>query len=225
MRNEITIAAESRDSRGKNEARRLRVAGKIPAVVYGAGKDAVPVSIDPKELRRILRSDTGHNTIFTVAIAGGESTPVMAVDWQNDPIRGNLLHADLKRIDLTLRLVVKVPIHITGEAKGVKQQGGLLEAITREVEVECLPEDIPTSFTMDVTELLIGQNVRASDIILSGSVKLKSSPDSVLAHVVALRAEATTAEAEDAAAVPEPEVIKKGKKDEEAGAEETKKKK
>jgi large subunit ribosomal protein L25 len=223
MKKDITVAAESRDSRGKNEARRLRVAGKIPAVVYGAGKDAVPVSIDPKELSRILRSDTGHNTIFNLAISSGETTPVMAVDWQNDPLRGNLLHADLKRIDLTRRLSVRVPVQITGEPKGVKLQGGLLEIITRDVEIECLPDEIPASFTIDVTELMISQNVRASEIPLTGSAKLVSPAEAVLAHVVALRAEATTAEGEEAATA-EPEVIKKGKKEEEA-AEDTKKKK
>ncbi len=225
MRKDITVAAESRDSRGKNEARRLRVSGKIPAVVYGAGQDAVPVSIDPKELSRILRSDTGHNSIFTLAVAQGESTPVMVVDWQNDPLRGNLLHADLKRIDLTKRLTVKVPVHVTGEAKGVKQQGGLLELITREVEIECLPDEIPASFTVDVTNLMIGQNLRASDIALPGSVLLKSPAEAVLAHVIALRAEEAAAETEEAVKTAEPEVIKKGKKEEEAAAEETKKKK
>ena len=222
MKKDITLAAESRDSRGKNEARRLRVAGKIPAVVYGAGKDAVAIAIDPKELSRILRSDTGHNTIFNLAISSGETTPVMAVDWQNEPLRGSLLHADLKRIDLAKRLIVRVPVHITGEPKGVKLQGGLLEIITREVEIECLPDEIPASYTVDVTELMINQNVRASDIPLVGSTKLTSPADAVLAHVVALRAEASTTEGAEGTA--EPEVIKKGKKEEE-GAEDTKKKK
>jgi len=125
MKNDITIVAEPRQSRGKNEARRLRARGMAPAVVYGAKLDAIPVSLSPKEVRKILNSTTGHNTIFNVAVSGGETTPVMIVDWQSDPVRETLLHVDLKRIDLTKRMAVKVPVHTTGEAKGVKMQGGL----------------------------------------------------------------------------------------------------
>jgi len=151
---------------------------------------------------------------------------VMVVDRQVDPIRGNLLHADFKRIDLTKRIRVNVPVTTTGEAKGVKVQGGLLEVITRAIEIECLPDDIPEKFVVDVTELMIGQAKRASDVALSGSMKLVSSPEAVIAHSVALRAEETTAApAEGAAATPvagapaaEPEVIKKGKKEEEGAA-------
>jgi large subunit ribosomal protein L25 len=225
MKKEYTITAETRELRGKNEARRLRVRGLSPAVVYGEGKESVAVAISPKEVRRILRA--GHNTIFTLDIQGGESTPVMVVDWQNDPVKETLLHVDLKRIDLTKRIVVKVPVHTTGEAKGVKLQGGLLEVITREIELECLPTDIPEQFTVDVTELMIGQNLRASDIPMPESTKLVSSPDQVIAHVVALKVEVVETPAEEVAAVPtaaEPEVIKKGKKEEEAAAEKPKKK-
>jgi large subunit ribosomal protein L25 len=139
MANEITIAAEPRSTRGKNEARRLRAAGSAPAVVYGTGKDAVAVAVNPKEMVRILRSKTGHNTIFHLAIKDGENTPVMIVDWQRDPVKDTILHIDMKRIDLTVRLVVKVPVHTVGEPEGVKLQGGLHEVITREIEVECLP--------------------------------------------------------------------------------------
>src|SRR6266849_8988510 len=166
MRNELTIAAETRESRGKNEARRLRVKGFAPGIVYGAGKDSVPVAVNPKEVKRILHSKSGHNTIFNLEIKDGENTPVMIVDWQNDPVKNNLLHVDLKRIDLTKRLSVKVPVHTHGEPKGVKLQGGLLELITREVEIECLPDDIPEHFVIDVSELMIGQGVRAGDIPL-----------------------------------------------------------
>ena len=153
-----------RTSRGKNEARRTRRAGQIPAVVYGAYKDPVSVSVNPREITKIIRSTTGYNTIFTLAIAGGETTPVMVVDQQVDPIKGTLLHADLKRIDLTKRIRVTVPVHTAGEAKGVKVQGGLLEVITRAIEIECLPDEIPEDFTVDVTELMIGQSKRASDV-------------------------------------------------------------
>ncbi|MGA2144853.1 MAG: 50S ribosomal protein L25 [Bryobacteraceae bacterium] len=227
MRKEITVSAEVRASRGKNEARRTRRAGQIPAVVYGAFKDPVSIAVNPRELLKIVRSSTGFNTIFTLSIAGGETTPVMLVDQQVDPLKGHLLHADLKRIDLTRRIRVTVPVHTTGEPKGVKVQGGLLEIITRAIEIECLPDDIPESFTVDVGELMIGQSKRSSDVALSGSVKLISSPETVIAHIVALRAEEVPAEAAPVAgaeATPaagtEPEVIKKGKKEEAAPAEE-----
>ena len=232
MRKEITVSAEVRQSRGKNEARRTRRRGLIPAVVYGSFQDPVSVAVSPKEILQILRSNTVYNTIFDLAISGGETTPVMLVDDQVDPIKGNLLHADLKRIDLSKRLRVGVPVMTHGEAKGVKQQGGLLEVITRAVEIECIPDEIPEHFTVDVTELMIGQSKRASDVALSGSMKLVSPPDTVIAHVVALRAEEVAAPAEAAPvaeAVPgaaaEPEVIKKGKKEEEGAAEEGKGKK
>ena len=223
MRKDITITAEERPARGKNEARRLRVKGQTPAIVYGVGKDPVAVAVSPKEVNKILHSATGHNTIFNVAVQGGESEPVMIVDWQHDPVKGNLLHVDLKRIDLTKRIIVKVPITAIGDAKGVKLQGGLLELITREVEIECLPDDIPDKFVIDVGELMIGQSKRASDVPMVGSMSLLSAPDQVLAHVVALRAEAVEAEAE-VVAVAEPEVAKKGKKEEEAPAADKKKK-
>lgn len=224
MRKDITISAEPRHLRGKNEARRLRVRGLTPAVLYGTGGEAVAVAVSPKEVTRILNSKTGHNTIFDISVKGGETAPVMIVDWQNDPIKDNLLHLDLKRIDLTARIRVKVPVHTLGDPKGVKIQGGLHELITREIEIECLPDEIPEEFTVDVTELMIGQSVRASDIPLTGSTKLMSPADSVISHVITIKAEAEPAAAEGAAAVAEPEVIKKGKKEEEAPAEEKKKK-
>ncbi len=226
MKRDLTITAKPRNERGKNAARRLRVEGLIPAVVYGAGADAAAVAVNPKEVHKILRSHSGHNTIFNLAHDGSGATPVMIVDWQSDPIKDTLLHVDLKRIDLTQRLQVRVPIHTIGDPKGVKLQGGLLEVITREVEVECLPDDIPEQFTIDVSELMVGQNIRASDIPLTGSMKLVSAPELVLAHVVAMKAEAAPAEeaAAPAAGTAEPEVIKKGKKEEEGAVEEKKKK-
>jgi len=226
MRKDITIVAEPRSSRGKNEARRLRVAGQAPGVLYGAGGDAVAVAISPKEVNKILRSNTGHNTIFN--LTGGETVPVMVVDWQHDPVKENLLHVDLKRIDLTLRLRVKVPVHTSGEPKGVKLQGGLQELITREVEIECLPDDIPEQFILDATEMSIGDSLRASQIPMTGSMKLLSNADAVIAHVVSLKAEEAPA-ADAVAAAPaaaEPELAKtKGKKEEEAPADDKKKKK
>jgi large subunit ribosomal protein L25 len=222
MRKEMTITAEARDSRGKNEARRLRSKGSMPAVLYGGSDGPVPVAVSPKELNKILHSRTGHNTIFNLSIAGQQDTPVMIVDWQFDPIKDSLLHADLKRIDLSQRITVMVPVVTQGDPKGVKVQGGIHEIVTREIEIECLPNDIPEQFTIDVSELLIGQNVRAGDIPMSASMKLLSPPDTVISHVVALRAEAEpTPEAavtEAAPAAAEPEVIKKGKKEEEGTA-------
>ncbi len=235
-RKDITIVAEPRSSRGKNEARRLRAAGSAPAVLYGSsgtdGSVAVAVSVNPKEVNRILHSKTGHNTIFNVTIKGGETTPAMIVDWQNDPIKDNLLHVDLKRIDLTKRLRAKVPVHATGDPQGVKLQGGLHEIVNREIEIECLPDEIPEEYTIDVSALMIGQSVRASDVVLGGSAKLVSAPEAVISHVVAMKAEeepapAAGVEGAPAAAAAEPEVIKKGKKEEEGApaAEEKGKKK
>jgi len=233
VRKDISVAAEVRTSRGKNEARRTRRAGNIPAVIYGSFQEPVSIAVNPREINKIVHSNTGYNTIFNLVIQGGEATPVMLVDRQVDPVKGTLLHADFKRIDLTKRLRVSIPVHTTGEAAGVKVQGGLLEVITRAIEIECLPDEIPEGFTVDVTELTIGQAKRASDVALSGSMKLVSSADTVIAHAVALRAEEVAAPAAEAAAVTpeagaapaEPEVIKKGKKEEEAPAEEKEKEK
>jgi large subunit ribosomal protein L25 len=233
VRKDISVAAEVRTSRGKNEARRTRRAGHIPAVIYGSFQEPVSIAVNPREINKIVHSNTGYNTIFNLVIQGGETTPVMLVDRQVDPVKGTLLHADFKRIDLSKRLRVSIPVHTVGEAAGVKVQGGLLEVITRAIEIECLPDEIPEGFTVDVTELTIGQAKRASDVALSGSMKLVSSADTVIAHAVALRAEEVAAPAAEAAAVTpeagaapaEPEVIKKGKKEEEAPAEEKEKEK
>jgi large subunit ribosomal protein L25 len=219
VRTDTIVPAQVRDTRGKNEARRTRRSGLIPGVVYGAFKDPVSIAIDPKAINKIIRSKTGHNTIFNVEVAGQETTPVMVVDEQYDPVKSNLLHVDLKRIDLTKRIRVSVPVFTSGEPAGVKTQGGLLEIITRAIEIETLPDEIPESYTIDVSQLLIGQSKRASDIAVAGSTRLTSSPDTVIAHVVGMRAEEAKPEAEAAApAAAEPEVVKKGKKEEEAPA-------
>jgi large subunit ribosomal protein L25 len=218
MRKDITIAAESRDSRGKNEARRLRAKGSMPAVLYGGPTGALPVAVSPKELTRVLNSKTGHNTIFNLNVSGKEDTPVMIIDWQYDPIKDSLLHVDMKRIDLTKRLIVKVPVITHGDPKGVKLQGGLHEIVTREIEIECLPDDIPEQFIVDVSDLLLGQGVRIGDVPMTGSMELVSPPETLISHVVSPRAEEAPAAAEEAAvAAPEPEVMKKGKKEAEGG--------
>jgi large subunit ribosomal protein L25 len=221
MRRDITVVAEPRESRGKNEARRLRARKLVPGVLYGAYKDAVPVSLDPKALLAVLRTSSGQNTIFNLSVNGIESTPAMLVDIQHEPIRGAILHADLKRIDLTKRIRVSVPVAIVNEttAIGVKVQGGQMEVVTRGVEIECLPDEIPEKFIADVANLHIGESVRASALTLSGSMKLTSSPDTVIVHVVGTRAEEAAPAAEGAATTTaEPEVIKKGKKEEEGAA-------
>jgi len=218
VRKDITVSAEERASRGKNEARRLRVKGSVPAVVYGGEAGPSAVAVNPKDLNKILHSKTGHNTIFNLSIGGKQQVPVMIVDWQHDPIKENLLHVDLKRIDLTKRIAVKVPVVTHGDPKGVKLQGGLHEIITREIEIECLPDDIPEEFVVEVGELMMGQSVRASDVALGANVKLLSPGEAVISHVVAVKAEEVAPVAEVAATTAaEPEVIKKGKKDEEGG--------
>ncbi len=207
MRIEAVVAAETRESRGKNEAKRLRVTGRIPAVVYGAFKEPVAVSVNPKDILKVLHSKTGHNSIFDVSITGGETTPVIVAEEQYHPIKGTLMHIDLKRIDLTRKLRVPVPIHLTGEAKGVKQQGGILDLVTRSIEIECIPDDIPNQFDVDVTELLIGSNIRVSELPVKEGVRILTPADAVIVHVVGIREEAA------AAVVAEPEVAKKGKKE------------
>jgi large subunit ribosomal protein L25 len=229
MRKDITVTAETRSARGKNEARRLRASGSTPGVLYGVSDISVPLAMKPKEITRILSSKTGHNTIFNLALTGGENTPVMIVDWQSDPVKDTLLHVDLKRIDLTKRIVVKIPVHTHGEPTGVKLQGGLHEVISREIEIECLPDDIPEEFSVDVSELALNQSIRAGAIPLSGSMKLVSPADAVISHVVLLKAEVVETPAEGAEVVAgatpaEPEVIKKGKKEEEGAAPDEKKK-
>ncbi len=222
MRKDITVVAQARETRGKNEARRLRVKQMSPAVLYGSGKDPVAIAVSPKEVNKILHSSSGHNTIFNLDVQGIENTPVMIVDWLLDPVKSNLLHVDLKRIDLTKKLAVKVPVHTTGDPQGVKLQGGSLEVVTREIEIECLPDDIPEHFTEEIGQLMVGQGVRAGDVKLAGSMKLLSPADQVIVHVVGKVAEeAAPADGEKPA---EPEVIKKGKKEEEPAAD-TKKKK
>src|SRR5262249_40494161 len=218
------LEAQPRVSGNKNDARRVRKGGKIPAVVYGAGKNAVPVSVDPRQVSRILHSASGHNTIFDLAV-DGERTRDMLVDWQHEPIKGSLLHIDLKRIAMDQKLTVMVPIVLKGEAAGVKQQGGILEQVTREVEIECLPADIPSQIEADVTELVFGKVLRVSDLPHGEKLKFLTDANQPVAHVISVKEEvAPTAEAvaaEATAAPAEPEVIKKGKQEaEEEGGEE-----
>jgi large subunit ribosomal protein L25 len=217
LRIETVVTAEARESRGKNEARRLRVKGQIPAVIYGAFKDPRAVTVNPKDILKIIHSKTGHNSIFDVEVAGAEKTPVIVADEQYHPVKGNLMHIDLKRIDLARKLRVSIPVHVTGDAKGVKQQGGVLDVVTKAVEIECVPDDIPDQFDVNVGELMIGSSIRVSDLPVKDGVRILTSPEVVIVHVVGIKEEAAPA-AEVTAAVPEPEVAKKGKKEEAAPA-------
>jgi large subunit ribosomal protein L25 len=212
---QIIVEGAPRDTRGKNEARRLRVGGKVPATLYGGRGEAIALAVNTKQVTAILRSETGHNTLFQVDL-GGKHEPAIVKDWQVDPVSGRLLHVDLLRIAMDVRMKVKVPIHTFGEPSGVKVEGGVYEVVTREVEVECLPADIPTEFKLDVSGLKLNQSLRASDIPLDPKkIKLLTDPERVLSHVVTLRAEEEKpVEVAVPGATPtEPEVIKKGKKE------------
>jgi large subunit ribosomal protein L25 len=221
----FTVEGKIREERGKNAARRNRRSGQIPAVLYGAKQDPIVLSVNAKQLSRILRSESGHNTIFTVKVADGKEERAMLKDWQIDPVSGTLLHADLLRIAMDVRMRVHVPVHTFGDPQGVKLQGGIFETVTREVEIECLPSDIPEEIRVDVTEMLIGKQLRAGDLPLDpAKIKLITDPQRVIAHVVTLKKEEEPVAAEAAVATEtapaEPEVIKKGKKEEEGEGQE-----
>ena len=222
---EATLEAVKRTDKGKNEARRHRAAGRLPAVVYGTAKDGkaptgVPVTVDPKGLMRILRSDSGVNTLITLKLDGG-ATQVLVKEYQLDPITHALLHADFYQLAMDKAIVVTVPVQIRGEAKGVKVQGGLLDFVTREIQVECLPANIPEHIDVDVSELELHGSIRLRDIATGDKWKAVTDGDTMLVHVVVPKAEesATAAAAEAAApaaaGAAEPEVIKKGKTDKE----------
>lgn len=208
-----TLEATTRESRGKNEARRLRVAGRIPAVLYGGAGGAVPLSVDPKALSRILHSGSGVNSIISLDVQGQGVTQVLVKEFLLEPIRHSMLHADFYRLQMDKAITVTVSIVLKGEPKGVKLQGGVVDFPGREVEVECLPGDIPENLTIDVSELMIGQGVRLKDLSAGAKWTAVSDPDTLIVHVIAAKVEEVATEA--AAATAEPEVAKKGKGDEE----------
>jgi large subunit ribosomal protein L25 len=221
---QIIVEASPRETRGKNAARRVRLTGQVPAVIYGGKGKSQALEVNAKQLSAILRSASGHNTIFKIKVKDLEETAIVK-DWLVDPVKGHLLHVDLLRIAMDVRMRVKVPIHTFGEAQGVKLQGGVFEMVTREVEIECLPSDIPTEFRLDISELMIGMQLRPTDIKVDpAKIKMLTDPARVLAHVVTLRVEeekpAEAVAAEATATPAEPEVIKKGKKETEEGEEE-----
>src|SRR4030088_5210 len=212
----IVVEAAARAKRGKNEARRLRATGKVPAVLYGGKGEAITLALNAKQLGAIFRSESGHNTLFQVDLSG-KHEPAILKDWLVDPITGKLLHVDLLRVAMDVRMKVMVPVHTFGEPAGVKVQGGVFEVVTREVEIECLPADIPTEFRVDVSGLMLGKQLRAGELPLdTAKMKLITEPERVLAHVVALKVEEekpAEVVATEAATPAEPEVIKKGKKE------------
>ena len=209
------LEAQKREPGNKNAARRVRVEGMIPAVLYGGGGESAPVVVDPRQVLRILRSETGHNTIFDLTLDTNR-VKAMIVDWQLEPIKGRLLHVDLQRIAMDKKLTVTVPVVLKGEAVGVKQEGGILEQLLREIEIECLPADIPKSIEVDISHLVFGIEVRVENLPHSDKLKFLTDPRQMIAHITSVKEEvvATPEAAADAAATPaEPEVIKKGKQE------------
>jgi large subunit ribosomal protein L25 len=212
---DATLQAEKREERGKNAARRLRAKGRIPAVLYGSEKGkAVEIAVDPKELLRILHSESGVNTLIGLALEGGD-TRVLVKEYQLDPIDHELLHADFYQVAMDKAITVTVPIVLKGDAPGVKQQGGIVDFVNREIEIEVLPGDIPENISVDIGELMLHQGIRVRDLKLEGAKwQPMSDADTMIVHVVAPRAEEPEPAAEVAAAPAapaEPEVIKKGK--------------
>ena len=224
---EATLEAVRRDSRGKNENNRTRAKGHIPAVVYGGAGKSEALAVDPKALLHILYSDSGVNTLISLKVEGGDTTKVLVKEYQLDPVHHRLLHADFYRIAMDKVLRVTVPIHLAGEAKGIKAQGGILDFVNREVDVECLPADIPEHITVDVTELMLHDGIRVRDLKSDGKWKAVTEGDLLLVHVVSTKVEAEPTPA-DAAAAPtapaEPEVIKKGKVEKDEDEKDEKKK-
>jgi large subunit ribosomal protein L25 len=230
---EAVLEATTRDTFGKNEARRTRRDGKVPAVVYGAsggaGPTAVPIAVEPKALLKILHSESGANTLISLKLAGSGDTKVLVKEFQLDPLTHQVLHADFYRVAMDRVIQVTIPVIVKGEPKGVKQQGGVLELIRREIEIECLPGDIPEHVEVDASELMLHQGIRVRDIAVSPKWKALSDADMMLVHVIMPKAEEVAAPAEGAvaaaaAAPAEPEVIKKGKKEEAEEEKEAKKK-
>jgi large subunit ribosomal protein L25 len=220
---EVVVAKPREGKFNKNAARRVRVAGKIPAVLYGGGAEAVAIEVDPKQISRILFSETGHNTIFDVAVGDTATAKAMIVDWQREPIKDQLIHIDLKRIALDKLLTVNVRVKLIGVPVGVKTAGGILDQVLREVEIECLPADIPNHIDVDVSNLEMHGVLRVSELPHSDKIKYLDAEDATVAHVVSIREEvAPVAEEAAVAAVAgapaEPEVAKKGKGEPEAGA-------
>jgi len=231
---EAILEATARESFGKNEARRTRREGRVPAVVYGAtaegaAREATAIAVDPRALLKILHSESGANTLISLKLGGTGDARVLIKEYQLDPVTHALLHADFYRVRMDRTIRVTIPVTVKGEPKGVKQQGGLVEFIRREIEIECLPADIPEHVEIDISELMLHQGVRVRDLAVDPKWKAVSDPDMMIVHVILPKAEEVATPAEAAVAAPltpaEPEVIKKGKKDEDEDEEKEKDKK
>lgn len=220
---EITVRAKPRAGRGKNDARRTRRMGLIPITVYGGDGDTVTAAAPLRELAAILRSEAGRNTIFTLDIEGFGASEVMFHERQIDPVRGRLIHADFKRLIKGQKIEVTVPLHLTGEPIGVREQQGILEQIVREIEIRCEPREIPDAIDVDVSNLAVHDVLHVSDIQVGANIEILDDPEQVVATVGIVKEEPVAAPAVEAEGPAEPEVIGKGKKEDEEAAEEPEK--
>ena len=216
------IEAEARIPGGKNANRRLRQSGKIPAVVYGPGKDPIIISVNPSQVNHLLHSESGRNTIFALSVDGSEQGNAMVKDYQLDPVQGKLIHADFLEIAMDRLLELTVNVEVVGEPEGVKLDGGIMDIVTRSIQVECLPADIPESIKVDVSHLKINDYIRVKNIQTNDKVKILTDPEIVVVTIVPPIKEEVPAEAAAAEAAAELEVIKKGKAVEEGAEEDTK---
>jgi len=212
---DITVHAKQREGRGKNDARRTRRAGLVPVTVYGGSDPTIAATAPLRDLAAILRSDTGRNTIFSLDIEGAGASEVMFHERQIDPIRGRLIHADLRRLVVGEKIEVTVPLHLVGEPIGVREGQGFLEQIVREIDVRCDPRDIPEAITVDVSNLGVHDVLHISDIPVDEKVEILEAPDSVIATVGVVKEEEVVAVPIEGEGTAEPELIAKGKKEEE----------
>lgn len=213
MAEKVTVKAEKREGRGKNDTRRLRASGKVPVSIYGAGGEAVAAAVELKDLAAILRSDTGHNTIFTIDMAGEGTGDVIFHDRQIDALKGRLVHADLRRLAKGEKIEVTVPIHIIGDAVGLNEEGAVLNQAMREIKVLCEPSQIPEFIEADVTNLNVNESVHISDLKFGKGVEVHELPETVVASVVVVKEE----ELEPQLETSEPEVVDAKGKDSEEG--------
>jgi large subunit ribosomal protein L25 len=217
-RKEITVRAERREGRGKNDSRRLRSRGMVPLTIYGGEGESVAAAAPLRELAAILRSDTGHNTIFTLDVEGVGASEVLFLDRQLDPIRGRLVHADLRRLVHGQKVEITVPLHLIGDPIGVKEGGGVVEQLAREIEISCQPRYIPDAINVDVSNLGVHDVLHVSDIQADENIEILTAPETVIATVGVVREEEVPVVAPIGEEAPaEPEVIGKGKKEDEEG--------
>jgi large subunit ribosomal protein L25 len=222
---DITVRATAREGRGKNDARRARVAGMVPVTVYGGEGGTVAALAPLRDLAAILRSESGRNTIFTLDIEGVGSSEVMFHERQVDPIRGRLIHADFTRLVKGQKIEVTVPLHLTGEPIGVRDEQGVLEQIIRELEIRCEPREIPDVINVDVSNLGVHDVIHISDIQVAEGIEILTPADTVIATVGIVKEEPVAVAVVEAEGPAEPEVIGKGKKEDEEGGEPEKGKK